>query len=80
MLMDFADISRVVKPLLEEKLDHHHLNETTGLENPTSEQLAIWIFGQLKPLLPELASVEVDETCTSSCCYRPPTITEEMLR
>lgn len=71
MLMDFGDISKTVKPLIEEKLDHYYLNDSTGLENPTSEELARWIFQQLKFNLPQLVAVEVDETCTSSCCYCP---------
>jgi 6-pyruvoyltetrahydropterin/6-carboxytetrahydropterin synthase len=72
MLLDFGDVSKVVKPLVEEKLDHYHLNESTGLENPTSEELAQWIFSQLKPILKDyLVAVEVDETCTSSCRFQP---------
>lgn len=69
MLMDFGSISMIVKPLIEEKLDHHYLNETTGLENPTSEQLAHWVYISLKPMLPQLVAVEIDETCTSSGRY-----------
>jgi 6-pyruvoyltetrahydropterin/6-carboxytetrahydropterin synthase len=71
MVMDFGDVSAVLKPLVEGKLDHYHLNETTGLENPTSEELARWVFQQLKPHLPFLFAVEVFETCTSSCRYEP---------
>lgn len=70
MLADFGDVSRAVKPLLEEKLDHWHLNDTTGLANPTSEELAVWIFNQLEPTLPLLVAVQIEETCTSSCTYR----------
>lgn len=69
MLMDFGDISKAVKPLVEDCLDHHYLNESTGLENPTSEELARWIFERLHPVIPGLVAIEVDETCTSSCCY-----------
>lgn len=69
MLRDFSDVSKAVKPLVEEVLDHHYLNETTGLENPTSEELARWVYLRLKPQLPELRAVEIDETCTSSCRY-----------
>lgn len=69
MLRDYGDISRVVRPLVEDYLDHYHLNATTGLMNPTSEELARWIFEKIHPNLPELVAVEVDETCTSSCHY-----------
>lgn len=67
-IMDFADISAAFKPLFE-RLDHHYLNEIEGLENPTSENLARWIWCQLKPALPLLSSVVVKETCTAGCIY-----------
>ena len=68
-IMDFADISAAFKPLFE-RLDHHYLNEIEGLENPTSENLARWIWRQLKPALPLLSSVVVRETCTAGCVYK----------
>ena len=68
-VMDFADIGAAFEPLFEQ-LDHRYLNDIEGLENPTSENLAIWIWDRLKPVLPELAEVEVKETCTSGCSYR----------
>lgn len=71
MVEDFSDLSKAVKPLLDSKLDHYFLNETTGLENPTSEALAKWIYEMLKPSIPKLVAVQVDETCTSSCIYHP---------
>lgn len=69
MLLDFSDLKAGVQPLVEECLDHHYLNETTGLENPTSEELSRWVFDKLSPVFPELVAVEVDETCTSCCRY-----------
>jgi 6-pyruvoyltetrahydropterin/6-carboxytetrahydropterin synthase len=71
MLVDFGDLSAAVKPLVEKYLDHWHLNDTTGLDNPTSEELARWIYNKLKPDLPWLVAVTIQETCTSSCEYRP---------
>lgn len=68
-LMDYADISSAFKPLLE-ILDHSFLNEIEGLENPTSENIAKWIWERLKPSLPQLKEVVVAETCTSRCVYR----------
>src|SRR3954454_7012748 len=41
-VMDYAEISQAFKPLWQ-KLDHFYLNEIRGLENPTSENIAIWI-------------------------------------
>ena len=68
-LMDFDDIKNAFGPLLDQ-LDHHYLNDIPGLENPTSELLAQWIWDRLKPELPELSSVEIRETCTVGCTYR----------
>ena len=71
MLMDFGDIKAYMKPLLDEYLDHYYLNETLGMENPTSEAIAQWIYEQLAAVnLPGLDAVEVMETCTSGCTYR----------
>lgn len=63
-IMDYADIKAAFAPLYEQ-LDHHYLNEVDGLENPTSEHLARWIFRRLKPALPALERVVVHETCTA---------------
>ncbi len=67
-VMDFAEIKAAYKPLFQQ-LDHHYLNEIDGLENPTSENLAKWIWDRLKPRLPALSKVIVKETCTSGCVY-----------
>ncbi|MDH4120784.1 MAG: 6-carboxytetrahydropterin synthase QueD [Deltaproteobacteria bacterium] len=67
-VMDFADLKKAFKPLYDQ-LDHRYLNEIEGLENPTSEVLAVWIWRRLKPSLPLLSRVEVKETCTSGCVY-----------
>lgn len=67
-VMDFADIKAAFQPLYVQ-LDHHYLNDITGLENPTSENLARWIWTHLKPSLPSLSKIVVQETCTSGCVY-----------
>ncbi|RRJ82855.1 6-carboxytetrahydropterin synthase QueD [Aestuariirhabdus litorea] len=68
-ILDFADLKAAFKPIYE-RLDHHYLNEIEGLDNPTSEVLARWIWQQLKPGLELLSRVEVKETCTCGCVYR----------
>jgi 6-pyruvoyltetrahydropterin/6-carboxytetrahydropterin synthase len=68
-VMDYGEITRAFRGLWE-KLDHRYLNEVRGLENPTSENIAIWIWRRLKPRLPLLKEVVVAETCTARCVYR----------
>jgi 6-pyruvoyltetrahydropterin/6-carboxytetrahydropterin synthase len=68
-LIDYADISAAFRPLWEQ-LDHRYLNEVPGLENPTSEQIALWIWDRLLPRLPLLSEVVVAETCTAQCVFR----------
>ncbi len=68
-VMDFADLKAAFQPV-EDQLDHRCLNDIAGLENPTSENLARWIWQHLKPELSALSQVVVRETCTSGCIYR----------
>ena len=68
-VVDYGDIKKIFAPLYE-RLDHNYLNEIEGLENPTSEVLAKWIWDRLKPDLPQLSRVVINETCTSGCIYR----------
>jgi 6-pyruvoyltetrahydropterin/6-carboxytetrahydropterin synthase len=72
-VMDFADVKAAFEPLFE-RLDHHYLNDIPGLENPTSENLARWIWRALKPALPALSKLVVHETCTSGCVYSGPVL------
>ncbi len=67
-VMDFADLKAAVASVLD-RLDHTYLNEIEGLENPTSEVLARWIWARLAPALPGLSRVTLHETCTSGCVY-----------
>jgi 6-pyruvoyltetrahydropterin/6-carboxytetrahydropterin synthase len=68
-VQDFAELSCAMEPLLA-RLDHYYLNEVDGLDNPTSEVLAKWIWDRLQPTLPDLSQIVVRETCTSGCVYR----------
>lgn len=67
-VIDYGNISTVVKPLVE-SLDHRLLNGVDGLDNPTSENIAIWFWDRIKPELPWLSAVEVSETCTTGAVY-----------
>lgn len=68
-VQDFGDIKEAFKPL-DDQLDHNYLNEIEGLENPTSEVLARWMWLRLRDSLPLLTAIQVRETCTSGCIYR----------
>lgn len=67
-VMDFAAIDEHVSPLVR-ALDHRVLNDLDGLDNPTSELLAVWLWQRLGGL-PGLVEVQVSETPTSRCIYR----------
>jgi 6-pyruvoyl tetrahydropterin synthase/QueD family protein len=69
-LIDFADITAVVEPILKQELDHRTLNDVAGLENPTSEMLCVWLWKRFKPLLHGLTEITVHETCAARCAYR----------
>jgi len=68
-LMDYGDIKRIADPIVK-RLDHYYLNEIEGLANPTSENIAKWLWDRIKPVLPQLSELVVHETCTTACSYR----------
>jgi 6-pyruvoyltetrahydropterin/6-carboxytetrahydropterin synthase len=67
-VLDFAEIKAAFEKV-EGRIDHRCLNDVEGLENPTSENLARWLWVQLRPSLPLLSKIVVRETCTSGCVY-----------
>lgn len=66
---DFGVLKKLVVPIVKQ-LDHYTLNDIEGLENPTAENLALWIWRKLAPNLPELSEIWVFETPMSACVYR----------
>jgi 6-pyruvoyltetrahydropterin/6-carboxytetrahydropterin synthase len=68
-LIDYGDIKAAIDPIYTQ-IDHRCLNEIPGLEHPTSEMIARWLWEKLRPGLPMLAEIIVHETCTSRCEYR----------
>jgi 6-pyruvoyltetrahydropterin/6-carboxytetrahydropterin synthase len=66
--IDFGIVNDAWQPLYD-KLDHNYLNDVEGLENPTSENLAKWIWDRMKEKLPSLVRVTVFETCDARCEY-----------
>lgn len=75
MVVDYGNVKAIVQPLVDNFLDHHHLNETLGTTRPTSEYVAFWLFSKIngfRHALPQgvaLKQVTVFETCTSACTY-----------
>lgn len=67
-VIDFADIKKVVNPIIK-RLDHTLLNDIEGLENPTCELIAVWIWDQTKPHMDSLIKIELYETLTSGVVY-----------
>ena len=71
MLIDYAEIKKVISPVIDEYLDHHHLNDV--IENPTSENIAKWLWKQWQPGFAlkgvKLAKIVIEETESSRCEY-----------
>jgi len=68
-VVDFADLKSAFR-VIYDQLDHRYLNDIDGLDNPTSEVLAVWIWERLETSLPGLVHIEIKETCTSGCIYK----------
>jgi 6-pyruvoyltetrahydropterin/6-carboxytetrahydropterin synthase len=70
-VMDYSKIDTAAQPRLDE-LDHHYLNDIEGLENPTSEHVARWLWERLAPVLPGLHAITIAENPDACCTYRGP--------
>lgn len=68
-VIDFTDIKAAFYPI-KEALDHKYLNDIEGLENPTAENLAIWIWDRIQDKLKILKEIWVFETPSSGCVYK----------
>jgi 6-pyruvoyltetrahydropterin/6-carboxytetrahydropterin synthase len=68
-VMDFSDIKDVIKPIIN-TIDHKYLNDIEGLENPTCEMIAVWLWDKIKPDIPMLKKIELFETPTSGVVYK----------
>ena len=67
-VVDFAEVKRLTNAVLA-PLDHHLLNDVPGLEQPTTERIAVWLWDHLKPKLPQLSKLELWENANSGCTY-----------
>lgn len=70
MVIDFFEISDIVKPMIERYLDHKWLNDSLETDSPTAEYIAKWIFDHLSPKIRDLYSITLYETATSKVVYR----------
>jgi 6-pyruvoyltetrahydropterin/6-carboxytetrahydropterin synthase len=71
LVMDYNTLEQIAGPVIS-MLDHTYLNEIPGLENPTSENIAIWLWERLKPKLPGLKEILVAESDNSMAIFRGP--------
>ncbi len=67
-VMDFAVLKDAVNPIVD-MLDHKLFNNIEGLENPTCEHVAVWLWNKIKPQVPQLKKIELNETPTSGVIY-----------
>jgi 6-pyruvoyltetrahydropterin/6-carboxytetrahydropterin synthase len=67
-IMDFKDLKDIVGKVIDQ-LDHKLINDIEGLENPTAENITIWIWNQIHSLLPQLNRIELYETPTTGVIY-----------
>lgn len=70
-LLDFDQVDQVIAPL-HKRLDHHYLNDIPGLENPTTEVIAIWLWQQIAPQLPQLHAIAIKEHPSRGITYFGP--------
>ncbi|HWV37820.1 MAG TPA: 6-carboxytetrahydropterin synthase QueD [Vulgatibacter sp.] len=68
MVMDFEELRRQVWEYALDRCDHHTLNDF--LENPTAENIVVWIWDELAPEIPGLKELVLYETPEYSVVYR----------
>lgn len=70
MVIDFTDISTIVKPMINDYFDHKWLNTTLDTDSATAEYMAKWIYEYLTPLIPGLSAITLHETDTAKVTYK----------
>ncbi len=68
-LIDFTEVKEIISPLIK-SLDHRLLNDIPGLENPTSEVISKWLWDRIKPEMPLLCKIELNETPGTGVIYQ----------
>ena len=67
-IMDFKELKDAIAPVIDQ-LDHKLINDIIGLENPTAENITVWIWKQIQPSLPQLSRIELYETPTTGVIF-----------
>jgi len=67
LVQDYTEIKKIMKEHVLEELDHKHLNDI--IENPSSENLSMYIWKKTKPHLPLLKKITIYETEQQYCEY-----------
>jgi len=67
-IMDFKELKDILSPVIDQ-LDHRLINDIPGLQNPTAENITVWIWKQIQPMLPQLSKIELYETPTTGVIY-----------
>ncbi len=70
-IMDYSEIDDAFQPIFD-RLDHNYMNDIEGLSNPTSENLARFVWQRLAPSLTGLSKIVIRETCNTACVYHGP--------
>jgi 6-pyruvoyltetrahydropterin/6-carboxytetrahydropterin synthase len=68
MVVDFDVVSKIVRTHVIDALDHRSLNDF--MENPTSENIIVWVWHALAPFLPQLEELTLWETATACAILR----------
>lgn len=67
-VVDFAEVKKIINPIINQ-IDHKLINDIEGLENPTCERVAVWLWNKIKPKMPQLTEIKLNETPTSGVVY-----------
>ena len=68
IFVDFTDVEKTVKEQVLDRVDHTNLNDF--IENPTAENIVVWMWERLHELLPNLVELRLKETKDCSVIYR----------
>ena len=67
-IVDFDDVDRIIGELKDD-LDHRQLNDIPGLENPTTERVAEWLWARIVARFAGLYRVTVQEHPSRGVSY-----------